>query len=580
MNVNQRLLREVRTSGFLFPLSVVLGLISGGLVLFQAKKLSQMINGVFLEHQTRESVLPLIGILILIVILRALFTTANAATAGLLAAKLKKQLRRLLLEKINRLGPAYTSGETTGELTTTALQGVEALDAYFSQYLPQILIAALLPLMILFVVFPLDALTGVIFLVTAPLIPFFMALVGHASENETSRQWLALSRLGSYFLDTLQGITTLKTLGQSKQRTDRIREVSEQYRETTLRVLRITFLSALTLELLATLSTAVVAVEIGLRLLYSQIGFEQAFFILLLAPEFYQPLRALGARYHAGMSGVSAAKRIYEVLDTPEAAKIETEIQKLPQVDPHAAFQIHLQGVTFAYPNRVQDALKNLTLMLESGKLYGLVGASGAGKSTLMQLLLRFIRPTSGIINLNGQDFYSLPDEEWRRLISWVPQRPALLNTTILENIRLARPEAALEEVRSAAAKAQLDHYVMGLPQQYDTPLFEKASRVSGGQAQRIALSRAFLKDAPFLLMDEPTSHLDIELEQELNSAMERLMENRTALIIAHRFSTIKRVDQLFILDKGELVGSGMHSELVARSAFYRKFFPNSGGMV
>ncbi|MRR31382.1 thiol reductant ABC exporter subunit CydD, partial [bacterium] len=232
MKVSQRLSQEVRASGLLFPLSVVLGLITGGLVLFQAKKLSQMINGVFLDHQTREAVIPLFGLLILIIVLRALFTMANQATAGLLAANIKKRLRRLLLEKINRLGPAYTSGETTGELTTTALQGVEALDAYFSQYLPQILIAALLPLMILLVVFPLDALTGVIFLVTAPMIPFFMALVGRASENETRHQWLALSRLGSYFLDTLQGITTLKTLGQSKKRTDLIRDVSAQYRET------------------------------------------------------------------------------------------------------------------------------------------------------------------------------------------------------------------------------------------------------------------------------------------------------------------------------------------------------------
>jgi len=318
MKTNQRLIQEARKSGFLFVITVLLGVLGGGLILVQAQKLSHLVNAVFLDHLTREVITPQVLTLVGIFVLRSLITFLNGSAAAALSAGIKRNLRSMLLTKINRLGPAYTSGESTGELTTTALQGVEALDAYFSQYLPQLLIAGLLPLMILLVVFPLDTLTGVVFLLTAPLIPFFMSLIGRASENETRHQWQALSRLGSYFLDTLQGITTLKTLGMSRSRTSQIEAVSEQYRMTTLRVLRITFLSALALELLATISTAVVAVEIGLRLLYSKMIFEQAFFILLIAPEFYQPLRQLGARYHAGMTGVAAAQRIYQVLDTPE----------------------------------------------------------------------------------------------------------------------------------------------------------------------------------------------------------------------------------------------------------------------
>ena len=578
MSTSRRLLQEVKAFRILSALGVLLALVMGGLVILQAQKLSSLINGVFLGKQTLEVVTPVFRILLLIILLRAVLTFLNGSVAGLLAAKMKDRLRRLLLEKVSRLGPAFTAGETTGELTTTALQGIEALDAYFSQYLPQILVAALLPLLILIVVFPLDLLTGVVFLVTAPLIPFFMWLVGRASENETRRQWLALTRLGSYFLDTLQGMTTLKALGQSKARTQRISDVSEQYRETTLGVLRITFLSALTLELLATLSTAVVAVEIGLRLLYSKIAFEQAFFILLLAPEFYLPLRMLGARFHAGMRGVSAAKRIYEVFDAPEpcTSMRSTETGAMP--DLLGRFQIRFDSVTFNYPNRTQDSLKDLNLTIEAGRVYGLIGPSGAGKSTLMQLLLRFIEVKSGTITLNGMDFYSLPVGEWRRQITWVPQKPALLDASVLENIRLSKPEAALDEVRWAADKARLDHFVMALPQKYDTRVFELGSRVSSGQAQRVALARAFLKDAPLVLMDEPTSHLDIELEQELNQVVHRLLEQRTALVIAHRLSTVKNAHHLFLLDQGHLVGSGSHTELLSASALYRSLFESSGG--
>ncbi len=577
MRTSQRLIGEVRTSRYWFGLTVLLSLFAGGLIIFQAHRLSSLVNGVFMAGQSRQAVAAIFGLLGLIILFRAVIAALNGSAAGMLAAGIKRHLRLLLLEKIERLGPSFTSGEATGELTTTTLQGVDSLDAYFSQYLPQILVAALLPTLILLVVFPIDAITGLIFLVTAPLIPFFMWLIGKASENETRRQWLALSRLGSYFLDTLQGITTLKALGQSKARTQQVREVSDAYRETTLRVLRITFLSALTLEMLATISTAVVAVEIGLRLLAAKIAFEQAFFILLLAPEFYLPLRALGARFHAGMSGVSAAKRIYEVLDTPEPDQNigikEQESFILPQ-----SFKIRFSDVSFAYADRDQDSLKGMNLTLESGKLHGLIGASGCGKSTLMQLLLRFIEPTAGRIFVDGNELNSIHLEDWRRQISWVPQKPGLLSASILENIRLARPDASLREVQAAAERAQLHQLVMSLPKGYDTPLYEQAGGVSSGQAQRIALARAFLKDAPILLLDEPAAHLDIELERELNHAIEDLIVGRTVLMIAHRLSTIMHCDQLILLDCGSLSAAGTPSELLRTSLLYRTAFAERGG--
>jgi ATP-binding cassette subfamily C protein CydD len=570
MNENQRLLGEIRRSHGWFTATVAAGLVSGGLIIWQAKSLSHLINGVFLEHKTQQAVLPLVLTLAAIFLLRSLVTFLGGSSAAALSAKIKTALRHQLLQKIDRLGPSFTRGESTGELTTTALQGVEALDAYFSQYLPQLLVASLVPLLILLVVFPLDTLTGVIFLVTAPLIPVFMNLIGRASESETRRQWQGLSRLGAYFLDTLQGLTTLKTLGQSQARTKQIEEVSEKYRETTLRVLRITFLSALVLEMLATLSTAIVAVEIGLRLLYSQIAFEQAFFILLIAPEFYQPLRQLGARFHAGMNGVTAAKRIYQVLDAAEPENSVLSNPKSPILEGRS-FRLELQNVSYAFPDQQQAALRDVTITLNSGSSHGLVGRSGAGKTTLLQLLLRFIIPTDGRILLNGEEVEGFSLEQWRRQIAWVAQRPGLLDATILENIRMARPGASFMEVRRAAALAHLDSFVMSLRDGYETWIFENAARMSSGQAQRIALARAFLKDAPILLMDEPTAHLDVEIEEGLMASVQTLMRGRTTVVIAHRLSTLREMDEIFLLDEGRLLEHGSHARLMEASALYRQ---------
>jgi ATP-binding cassette subfamily C protein CydD len=306
----------LRYTGVIFPLTVILGFLASGLVIVQSLVLSQTINQVFLRSKSLTEVTPLLQWILFIVFARVLFTLLNETSANWMASKIKSMLRDELMQKLDRLGPAYLRSQRSGELVTAAMQGLDSLDAYFSQYLPQVLLAALLPITILAVVFPLDLLTGIVFLVTAPLIPFFMALVGRTSEAETKKQWQALSRLGADFLDTLQGLATLKMLGVSRQRADHVAEVSDRYRTATMNVLRITFLSALVLELLATISTAVVAVEIGLRLLYGKILFEQAFFILLIAPEFYLPMRNLGMRYHAGMTGVTAAGKIFSLLDT------------------------------------------------------------------------------------------------------------------------------------------------------------------------------------------------------------------------------------------------------------------------
>lgn len=577
---NHRLIQLFRQTGMLFPLVILCGLLSGSLVIAQSLELSKVISAVFLDGKTLAEVAALLRLFLIIVIIRVLFTILNDTFATAAAVKVKTLLRALVMQKIDRLGPAYTNTQQSGELVTTAIQGIEALDAYYSQYLPQVLLAALLPLIILLVVLPLDWVSGLVFLVTAPLIPFFMALVGKASENETKKQWKALSRLGADFLDTLQGLTTLKLLGKSKSQVRRVEEVSEHYRRATMNVLRITFLSALVLEMLATISTAVVAVEVGLRLLYGQLIFQQAFFVLLLAPEFYQPMRNLGMRYHAGMTGVTASVRIFQLLDEPELVPVQKIETNLPELNLLQPFRLTFDRVSFAYPESLTDSVKSIQLDFESSKTYALVGRSGAGKSTLLKLLMRFIEPGEGSIQFNGIDLRNYSVANWRRQISWVSQKPMLFNTSILENIRLHDLSISEEQVWQALAQAQLADFVISLPDKLYTPMGEWGARLSGGQGQRVALARAFLKNAPLILMDEPTAALDPELEETLTRATRTLVKQRTLITIAHRISTIRHADEIIVLERGEVIEKGRPAEVLSHQAMNSHFYqPGEAGL-
>lgn len=570
MNNQSRLIREARTSGLLLPGAILFGFLAGALIVWQSYQVSRIIAGVFIQQKTLSQVIPLLRIVFIIAIARSLLTVLNEVAAGRLAVNVKNRIRRLLFEKLNRLGPAYLKDEQTGELVTTAIQGVDALDSYYSQYLPQVLIAVMLPLTILVVVFPIDLLTGAVFLFTAPLIPLFMMLIGWASEALTKRQWLAMSRLGSYFLDTLQGIATLKALGRSKDRANEVRWVSDRYRAATLKVLRVTFLTALVLELVATISTAVVAVEIGLRLLYSRIEFQQAFFILLIAPEFYIPMRNLSARYHAGMTGITAAKRIYEVLDAPEQSSQPGQEAGDLANQFAGDYVISLHGLHYSHPGQEENSLQRIDLELKSGRHYALVGMSGSGKSTLAQVLLRFIEPGGGELTINGVDVRAWSRTEWRRFVSWVPQNPMLFSRTLRENITLGETCLTDEEIANAVRSAELEEVVAALPQGIHTELRESGTRLSGGEAQRVALARAFIKNPRLLILDEPTAHLDLLLEKKITRTLERLMRGRTTLTIAHRFSTIRNADEILVLDKGRLVDHGKHHELIERCEVYR----------
>ena len=578
MNLNKNLLSQLNRVKLLFGAAVIGGLAAGVFVLFQARVLSKIINQVFLEQNTLLQVKPFLWKLLLIIISRFFIFYFSEIVSSRLAIQVKTNLRQNLIQKIGQLGPNFTRQQQSSQLISAAIKGVETLDTYFGQYLPQIILAALVPLTFLVFVFPLDFLSALVLILTAPLIPLFMFLIGKNAEKLTGQQWGALTRLSTHFYDTLKGLTTLKTLNQSLNQKKIIREIDKEYLTATMSVLRVTFLSALALELISTLSTAVVAVQIGLRLLHGGIPFEEAFFILLIAPEFYLPLRNLGLRFHAGMNGVSASKDIFKILDHPggnknlELGSRDLSLNKNLSDILAKDFTISFRNVKYRYEARNENALNGITFDLKKGSLTALVGPNGAGKSTTADLLMQFIEPIKGEITLGELSLHSIPTDEWQKLISWVPQHPYLFQGTILENIRLANPNAANEKIIGASRLANLDEFVTALPQGYETLIGENGLNLSGGQAKRLALARAFLKDAPLLIMDEPTAHLDPQQEHLLKDSTEKICQTRTVLIIAHRISTILNADNILVLDQGRIIQKGNHKSLLQEPGLYLNF--------
>jgi thiol reductant ABC exporter CydD subunit len=571
MNLDPRLLREARTVRRWLALTVGLGWAAGIATVLWARVLSRIISQVFLQGRTLGDVSSLIIALLVIAVARAGAMWASEVTANRVAGQVKADLRERFFAHVLALGPAYVRDERTGELVNTAVEGIESLDAYFSQYLPQLALTVLVPVTFLVFVFPLDALSGLVLLLTAPIIPVFMFLIGSLADALTRKQWQSLSRMSAHFLDVLQGLTTLKLFGRARDQAQVIAQISDRFRETTLGVLRVAFLSALVQEMVATLSTAIVAVEIGLRLLYGRLSFEQALFVLILAPEFYLPLRLLGTRFHASVSGLTAARRIFQVLETPAQVmdrRLLTADRNLSSVG-RLPSAIRFDNVHYAYDDGARPALNGVSFQIDPGQRVALAGLSGAGKSTVAHLLLRFIEPQRGEIRVGETLLLDVPAAVWREQVAWVPQNPYLFNTSVAENIRLARPNANMDDVIRAAQGAHAHEFIQALPQGYDTLIGERGARLSGGQAQRLALARAFLKDAPLLILDEATSNLDPETEDLLHESIERLMQDRMTLVIAHRLSTIYRADRIVVLDVGCVAEMGTHASLLDQHGVY-----------
>ncbi|MFA1540266.1 thiol reductant ABC exporter subunit CydD [Actinomadura monticuli] len=536
--LDPRLLTYARTTRIFLASSVALGTATAGLIIAQATLLADMLTRVFLGGASLAGLRTPLLLLLAVVLGRTLVAWLQEVAAHRSSAAVKSQLRGRLLARALGLGPRWLSGERSGELATLATRGIDALDDYFSRYLPQLVLAVIVPAAVGFRILLGDWLSAVTIAATLPLIPVFAILVGLTTQRKMDRQWRTLSGLAAHFLDVVAGLPTLKIFGRARAQADRIREVTDRHRRATMSTLRIAFLSALVLELLSTLSVALVAVSIGLRLVEGGLGLETALLVLILAPEAYLPLRQVGAQYHASVEGLTAASRIFEVLETPlPASGSRSDIPDL------AHSTLRLDGVTVAYDRG--PALSDFSLTVHPGETVALVGPSGAGKSTVLSVLLGFVRPDSGRVLIDWDDLGEFSPDAWRTQLAWVPQRPHLFAGTVAENIRLGRPSASAASVRAAAEAANALPFIEALPAGFDTPLGDRGAGLSAGQRQRIALARAFLRDAPLLLLDEPTSNLDVESEAAVIDAVERLKTGRTVILVAHRPALMALADRV-----------------------------------
>jgi len=527
--VDRRLLRQAGPARGYLAVAAGLGLAGAGLILLQADLLSRALAGA--ARGTGAAALAAVLAWLAVVLAGRAVTAAGAEAAALRAAAVVKSgLRRRLSAHALRLGPYWLSGQQAGEIATLATRGLDALDAYFARYLPRLMLAVVVPLAVLVRVAFADWISAVIIAITLPLIPVFAILIGWQTRAQTRRQWQLLARLGGHFLDVVAGLPTLKLFGRAKAQADVIKRVTSEHRTATMATLRVAFLSALALELTAALATALVAVEIGLRLLAGHVGYETALLVLLLTPEAYLPLRNAGAEFHASTEGSAAAERAFEILDTP----VRADPQQAGDAD-LSREEIVLRAVSLGYPGRERPALDDISLTIRPGEHILLTGPSGAGKSSLLALLLGFVTPGRGTMAAGGTDLARIPADRWLAQIAWVPQHPHLFATTVANNIALGQPDAPRAEIAAAARLTGADDFIRRLPRGYDTVLTEGARDLSAGQRQKIALARAFLRRAPVLLLDEPTAHLDPASADRVMTAIQTQLADRTVVIVTHR---------------------------------------------
>jgi ATP-binding cassette subfamily C protein CydD len=512
--------------------------------------LSVVVGRVFQGGATLVSVRGLVVAMLGLLLIRGAALWSSEVAAQRAADRVKSGLRERLAAKLLALGPAYTRSERTGELVYAAGEGVETIDAFAARYAPARLLVVIVPALVAAVVFVLDPWTVLILLIAGPFLLLLMALIGRRVRDLTGRRERELAWLNAHFLDVLRGLPTLKMFGRSAEQAETIESVSRRHGSTTMDVLSTAFQTTLVLEWGATAATALVAIETSVRLMSGGLPFERALAVLLLAPEFFLPIRRLSAEYHAGRSGAAAASRVYATIDEPIRLRGPSRATRaLP-----SRFDLRFDDVHVVYEQGAPPALAGCSLHVAHGTAVALVGATGAGKTTVANVLLRFIEPTRGRVMVGGVPIADMDPLLWRTQVAYVPQHPTLFHGTVAENLLLAKPEASHQEVVAAARAAQAHGFVTELPGGYATPIGEGGSRLSGGERQRLALARAFLKDAPLLILDEPTSHLDDESERVVLDATGRLMQGRTVLLISHRAEAIANADVVAVMREGRIV--------------------------
>ncbi|RYJ18310.1 MULTISPECIES: cysteine/glutathione ABC transporter permease/ATP-binding protein CydD [Rahnella] len=552
-------------------LSMMLGLLSGLLILAQAWLMAGLLHSLIIEHTPRDALLQSFLLMALTFVLRAVVTWLREQVGFICGRVIRQEMRKLVLDRLEKLGPAWIQGKPAGSWASIILEQIEDMQDYYSRYLPQIALAGIIPLLILVSVFPINWAAGLILLVTAPLIPLFMALVGMGAADANRRNFVALARLSGNFLDSLRGLDTLRLFHRGTAEIDQIKRSTEHFRARTMDVLRLAFLSSAVLEFFASISIAVVAVYFGFSYL-GELNFGSygtpvtlfaGFLVLILAPEFFQPLRDLGAFYHAKAQAVGAAESLVTFLSA-ESADMGDGDQNFPagktvELEARDLIIQSPQGKTLAGP---------LTFSIPAGQRIAIVGLSGAGKSSLLNALLGFL-PYQGSITVSGMELKSLRNDEWRKQLSWVGQNPHLPEQTLRANILLNQPDVSDEQLQSAIDRAYVSEFLPLLPQGLETELGDSAARLSIGQAQRVAVARALLSPCSLLLLDEPTASLDAHSEKRVMSALNDASKAQTSLLVTHQLEDTRDYDEIWVMDKGLIAERGTFAQLVAQNGLF-----------
>lgn len=556
----------------------------GVCAIVQAALLAHILHSAVIEGFTRELLLPYIIALTAVLLLRAFLAWGREISGQRSSTLVRRFVRRELLEQFTAAGPMAVQPKHTAELTSSIIERIEALHGYFAHYLPQKAVALTVPVLIILTAFSVSWAVGLIFLITAPLVPGLMIMIGRGAENLSQKNFQLLSRMSAHFLDTLRGLATLKLFMRAQEETNRIASSSEKYRKGTMAVLRVAFLSSAVLEFFTSVAIAMTAVFLGLSYLHyldfglygNQLTLRTGLFLLLLAPEVYLPLRELGTHFHARADALGAAAELNSLLkDTGE----RPENTDPPQMNVTRSIALELRHVSQQYIGRTGPALNDLCLSVGAGEWVAIVGASGAGKTTLLNLLLGFLPLQRGEIIVNGRSVANLDSDEWHRHIAWVPQQPQLFLGSLAENIKMGNPDLSLQQLQTAAEQANLhpdDQLVHGLA----TEVGEQGCRLSGGQVRRVALARAFAKDAPLLLLDEPTAGLDLENERLIMASLERLRKDRTVIMLTHRLDTARLADRIAVMADGMIVEQGSHQQLLERNGVYAGLVTGGTGII
>lgn len=564
------------------PVFLIVGLLTlvqSMSILLLAKWLAEVISALFagepLKEQWATSLLFLLAFLV-----RHACAMLMSRISYRFAEATGSNMRREMMDKLFQLGPRMVGGRGTGDLVTLVLEGVTKFRTYLEAIIPRMVGMSITPILVLIYIYKMDTASGIILTITMPIIIVFMILIGMTARKQMDRQLKSYRTLSNHFVDSLRGLETLKFLGRSRSHSTSIATVSDRYRSATMRTLRVAFLSSFALDFFTMLSVASVAVSLGLRLVNDQMTLVTGLTILILAPEYFLPVRLVGSDFHATLDGKEAAEAMKSIIDQDEV-KAEVvgsngdQALKSASKTPEEIFTWHknstltLNDVSVKYEEAGLSSLEAVNLQFKGASRIGIIGESGAGKSTLVDILGGFLHPTSGSITVNGTTVSALTDETWRKQTSYIPQRPYIFSGTLADNIRFYYPEASMEAVAAAVKATGLSELVATLPNGLDEMIGGGGRSFSGGQEQRVALARALLSSRPIMLLDEPTAHLDIETEYELKETMVPLFEGKLVFLATHRLHWMLDMDVIVVMKQGKVAEIGTHQELLARKGAY-----------